>query len=172
MVKSIYLIGFMGVGKSTVGMELAKQLNFAFLDSDVEIEKEQEQTISAIFQHNGEADFRALETAWLLRNKLDKTVFSMGGGAFGVAENRDVMLNAGTVIYLQASADKLTERLMNDATERPLIAEFRHNFDQLKKRVSHLLELRQSFYQQAHFTVNADNPLQSVVHEIMEIAQR
>ncbi|RWZ60092.1 shikimate kinase [Halobacillus fulvus] len=113
----IYLIGFMGSGKSTVAEQLSERLGLPFIEMDAEIEKQQNMKISDIFAKHGEAYFRAQETSFL-RTLEDESIVSTGGGVIVTPENHR-LLNEGTVVYLKASWETIVERLQGD-TERPL----------------------------------------------------
>ena len=109
----IYLIGFMGVGKSTITKQLAKQLNISFLDTDQKIKKKKKKSISNIFKINGEIYFRKLETK-LLYQLNNKQVIACGGGLPLFNNNMEYIKKTGVSIYLKASADFLFMRLKNE----------------------------------------------------------
>lgn len=119
-VSNVYLVGFMGVGKSTVGRLLAKKLGSLFFDTDDEIEKSSGLKISQIFDQQGEQAFRSLETDVLSRLKSQAgAVVSTGGGIVGKAENWEIMNQSGSVIYLHADWSTIESRLV-DTLHRPL----------------------------------------------------
>lgn len=123
MKKNIILSGFMGSGKSTVGKLLAAKQGVRLIDTDQYIEHKQGQTVTAIFQTGGEAYFRQLETECLtelLRTQPSGQIIAVGGGLPVKAENRRLMKQLGTVIYLEAPLSTLMERLKEDHT-RPLL---------------------------------------------------
>lgn len=119
---NIILIGFMGCGKSTVGFKLSYRLRRAMEDTDKLIEKEEGRTISEIFETDGEAYFRKLETECL--KKLVRTanhkIISVGGGLPVREENHALIKELGTVVYLRAKAETVYERVKHDTT-RPLL---------------------------------------------------
>ena len=119
--KNIYLVGLMGVGKSTVGKKLASRLGVAFIDSDQELERRNGVTVSTIFDIEGESGFRARETR-LLEELADQEigVIATGGGVVTQAVNRDILKRKGRVIYLNASVDLLWSRLRY-CRSRPLL---------------------------------------------------
>lgn len=121
--KNIILTGYMGSGKTTTGMELAKRLEFTFVDTDGLIENRQRRSISQIFAADGEAAFRDMETA-LLRQMIDdgseRLVISTGGGMPVREENRRLLSALGTVVYLKAEPCTIYDRIKNDTT-RPLL---------------------------------------------------
>lgn len=119
---SLYLVGMMGAGKTTVGRMLARRLKLRFVDSDHEIEARCGVKIPVIFEIEGEAGFRARETqaiAELVR--LDGIVLATGGGVVLAAENRQLLAERGTVVYLRATPEHLYERVRQDRN-RPLLA--------------------------------------------------
>jgi shikimate dehydrogenase len=119
---NIVLIGFMGSGKTTVGKELAKRLHMDFLDTDSYIEEEAGKTITEIFKEDGEEAFRKLETEVLehLRDTVNHTVFSTGGGMPLRVENARLLKEIGTVYYLMADSYTIYDRV-KDNTDRPLL---------------------------------------------------
>ena len=119
---AVFLTGFMGCGKSTVGGCLSRLLSLPFTDTDARIEQEQKKTISEIFAQDGEEAFRGLETAALARigAKKVRQVVSTGGGLPLRRENRSLMKAAGTVVFLRVRPETVYERLRGD-TSRPLL---------------------------------------------------
>ena len=119
---AVFLTGFMGCGKSTVGGCLSRLLSLPFTDTDARIEQEQKKTISEIFAQVGEEAFRGLETAALARigAKEGRQVVSTGGGLPLRRENRSLMKEAGTVVFLRVRPETVYERLRGD-TSRPLL---------------------------------------------------
>ena len=119
---NVILIGFMGCGKSTVGIKLSYRLRRSLLDTDKIIEKEENRTISDIFVTDGEGYFRDLETQCL--KKLIQTeknqIISVGGGLPIRKENHTLLKELGTVVYLRAKPETIYERLKHDTT-RPLL---------------------------------------------------
>lgn len=112
----ISLIGYRGSGKSSVGAQLAARLNWNFVDADVELERRAGESIAQIFANRGEPYFRHLEAS-LLAELLtgDQLVLATGGGAILNPATRDALRLAGPVIWLQASAQLLCERILGDA---------------------------------------------------------
>lgn len=120
--RNVFLVGLMGAGKSTAGRLLARRLRRPFLDSDHEVERRCGVTIPVIFEIEGEAGFRARESAVLAElSALRDVVLATGGGAVLSAENRRLLAARGTVIYLHALPDALYERVRQDRN-RPLLA--------------------------------------------------
>ncbi len=119
--KNIFLIGPMGAGKSSVGKFLAQQLNMDFYDTDEEIEKRTGVEIGWIFDIEGEDGFRKRETAVIKELvRLPNIVLATGGGSILEAENREILNNNGTVIYLEVTLGFQHHRTVNDS-RRPLL---------------------------------------------------
>jgi len=120
--KRIYIIGFMGSGKSTAGKKLAAALKWSFIDLDNEIEKLQGKTISEIFSGSGEEMFRLIESETLHSLNIEgDTVISVGGGAPCFSQNMEFMKETGIVIYLRMTPGQLKSRLSGETGERPLL---------------------------------------------------
>lgn len=148
--KSIFLIGFMGSGKTTIGKRLAKRLSYSYVDTDHIVERNQDCAISHIFAHEGEALFRNYETN-ALKQSIDAQIISTGGGIVERAENRQFMNESGIVIYLQATFNNISTRLQDDPT-RPLW----NNQDTDSKK--DLFNRRLSLYEKcADHIINTDN---------------
>ena len=119
----VYLVGMPGAGKTVVGRELAGRLGVPFVDLDAEIERERGQPITAIFASEGEAAFRAMEAATLVKaGAHDPAVVSCGGGVVLEPANRITLRNTGTVVYLDVPIELLRRRV-RPAEDRPLIRE-------------------------------------------------
>jgi shikimate kinase len=119
---SVYLVGMMGAGKSTVGRLLARRLKLRFLDCDDEIERRCGVKVPLIFEIEGEAGFRARESEVLAElTALKGIVLATGGGAVLAADNRRCLAAHGTVIYLRARPEDLYGRVRHDRN-RPLLA--------------------------------------------------
>lgn len=122
MKDNIILIGFMGSGKTSVGIKMSYQLKRTMIDTDKWIERRQKRTVSEIFEGSGEEAFRAMETNCLkeLLCRTDKQIISTGGGLPMKEENRALLRELGTVFYLKAAPETIYERLKSDTT-RPLL---------------------------------------------------
>jgi shikimate kinase len=119
----VYLVGMPGAGKTVVGHELAGRLGVPLVDLDAEIEGERGQRVSEIFASEGEASFRALEAAALVKaGANDPSVVSCGGGVVLEPANRITLRNTGTVVYLDVPIEQLRQRV-RPAEDRPLIRE-------------------------------------------------
>ena len=119
----VYLVGMPGAGKSTVGQELAGRLGVPFVDLDVEIERETGSRVAEIFRDEGEASFRALEAAALVKASMqDPAVVACGGGVVLEPANRITLRNTGVAVYLNVPIEELRRRVQ-PAADRPLIRE-------------------------------------------------
>ena len=153
----IFLIGFMGSGKSTIGRELADRLGFDFLDLDEVIEKSAGLPVVEIFARQGEPAFRRLEAGCLRQTlPLRRTVVATGGGTPCFYQNMEWMNNHGVSVFLDIPPATLAGRLENDSTRRPLLKG--KTGRQLADLISHKLASREAFYHLAHFTCHADAP--------------
>lgn len=152
----IFLIGFMGCGKSTIGIALAKQMGLEFIDLDKYIEKKDAKSIQQIFEQNGELDFRKKEKIALLEVcKKNNIVISTGGGTPCFFKNLQTIQKKGKTIYLKMEAKELKERLVNQQTQRPLISN--KSDEELQSFINTTLLEREEFYNQADFIVNGKN---------------
>lgn len=160
-VRAVFLVGFMGSGKNTVGQELARRLGWDFFDLDAQIEAREQQSIPEIFRIQGESAFRAAETSALrdLTNSLAgdsaardsaarDSVVALGGGAFVQETNRE-LLRPWPSVFLDAPISELWQRCLqheaDDGANRPL----RNDFQQFAQ----LHAERLPFYRQAHAVV-------------------
>jgi shikimate kinase len=151
----IFLIGFMGSGKTSIGKRLALQTGFAFVDTDRFIEMQQGMTVAEIFEQRGEAAFREMEHDMLLYlQSHDSAVVSTGGGMPCHHNNMNVMLASGKVIYLKTSPQELARRLLAARDERPLISG--KNEEDLLHYIMEQLTLREPFYNRATLTVQTE----------------
>lgn len=154
----IYLIGFMGCGKSTHGKALAKQLAFDFVDMDEALQQSLSKPITDLFNEpNGEMTFRKLESEWLKKNAalLKNTVIATGGGAPCFFDNMEVMNKTGITVYLQLHPGSLFHRLAPGKLKRPLIAKFSDT--ELMDFIHTKLLEREYFYRQAHIMVKGES---------------
>jgi len=109
----IFLIGFMGSGKTTVGQKLARRLGYSFIDMDMQIEKESSMSINQIFKELGEDGFRRREHDLLLRIiRMDNVVVSTGGGVPCFDNNMELINQNGMSIYLKMTPESLVKRLV------------------------------------------------------------
>lgn len=164
--KNVILIGFMGCGKTTVGIRLSYRIRRVLEDTDKRIEKEQGITISEIFAQKGEPYFRDLETDLLRRLSQEnyQRVISTGGGLPMREENRTLLRQIGTVVYLRIQPETVYQRLQNDTT-RPLL-----QCEDPLGRIRELMEQRAPLYEEAaHIIVDVDDlDMEQVLERITE----
>jgi shikimate kinase len=171
----IYLTGFMGAGKSTVGPILANTLGWDYYDLDKVIELKTGKKIRQIFEESGENYFRELETAQLKEISAgDNLVIALGGGTISSANNLSILQRYGEIIYLKTSLESVYKRLrfkddrpllkVNEAIENPE--------EEVMKRLTLLYESRKAFYEKADFIVETESvPIGSTVDYIAKIIQ-
>ena len=157
----IYLVGFMGAGKSTAARALAKRLDWKVEDIDALVERAERRDIPAIFRESGEAFFRAREREALITLLPERgVVVASGGGTFADAANRELMLRDGAVIWLDAPLSTVLQRVPSDG-RRPLAAD-RLGMEQLYNQ-------RLATYRQAHLRVDAGRgSVEELVDHILE----
>ena len=152
----IYLVGFMGSGKTTVGRILGEELGWQFVDLDDDVEADQRKPIGEIFEQQGEATFRTIETA-MLKNRVrmiergTPTVLALGGGAFVQPGNFELIENNGVTIFLNCPIERALERVRGHA-HRPLARDV--------ERFKQLYHSRQPLYAKAdyHIPIDSDDP--------------
>lgn len=162
----LYLVGFMGAGKSTVGSALADELGWPFIDVDAEIEKREGISISELFANRGEAAFRDIETEEIRKcvhavQSGVPSVIALGGGAFTQPRNWDLLENNGVTIWLDCPFDIVCQRLDGDRT-RPLAED--------RVRFARLFEDRRPLYGRADFRVPiAAEEIGAIVQRILQL---
>ncbi len=150
----VYLVGFMGVGKSTLGRQLATKLGYEFLDLDKAFEAKYKVSINDFFKKYGEELFRKLENEVLVSTfSMEKVVISTGGGTVCHFNAIQQMNNNGTTIYLEMTEAAIVNRLQNAKRKRPLVVN--KSESELLDIVKVKLKERVPFYQQASYNVNA-----------------
>ena len=156
----IYLVGFMGCGKSTVGRALAEEIGWNFSDLDEDIERIRGLAIPQIFDTLGEAVFRQVETAALIERVASVRsgrphVVALGGGAFSTGENRDLVLAHGVTVWLDCPYATI-ERRVAAATHRPLARD--------PVALRKLFDIRRASYERADFRIEVpgDDPRDGV----------
>ncbi|MFO7977326.1 MAG: shikimate kinase [Bacteroidales bacterium] len=151
----IYLIGFMGSGKSTLGKRLARRLDYGFQDLDHEVEKNQGMSVGEIFSKHGEAYFRKLEQKQLHETALhDNMVIATGGGTPCFFDNMDFIIRSGMSVYLRMSHLSLAHRLENAFTRRPLLDDLQG--EPLQQYIAQKLQEREPYYLQAHCIIKGE----------------
>lgn len=153
----IFLIGFMGSGKTYWGRQLSQKLQIPFFDLDSVIEEKEESTISSIFANRGEEYFRMLEkdVLYMLTESHESFVMATGGGTPCFFNNIDCMKNRGTTVWINCSVDCLYSRLVKEKEKRPLISAIPD--DELKAFIIKKFADRKIFYQQANVIISEDD---------------
>lgn len=155
----IYLAGFMGSGKSTVGPILANTLGYEFVDIDKLIEQKAEQPIVQLFETVGEKGFRSLEREVLREVAgLDGYVVSLGGGTIANEENFRLIQQSGIVVYLRLPLEEILQRVRHKQ-DRPMLKSREGKPlppDELAARIEQLLRRREQFYDRADIIISTD----------------
>lgn len=153
--KRIFLIGYMGAGKTTVGKDLAARMGLSFIDLDGYIERRYCKTVRQLFAEKGEEAFREIERKMLHEvSMFEDVLISTGGGTPCFYENMAFMKEAGTVIYLKVSVEELTKRLELCKHTRPVLQG--RSGDALKSFIADSLRQREPFYHQASIVFEAE----------------
>lgn len=161
----IYLLGFMGTGKSTIGAILARKMEMEFIDLDDYIEKISGLSIQEIFETGGEASFRKLEQKCLyVLSERDNLIIATGGGTPCHFQNMRLIKNSGVSIYLNCTAEVIYERLYDKRATRPLISN--KSDDELKRDIINLLSERRQYYEQSDIIVNAHAEPEEIVKDV------
>lgn len=151
----LFLIGYMGSGKTTLGKCLAKKLGLSFIDTDFFIGNRFRKSIDQIFKECGEEGFREMEHKVLQEIvAFENTVVSTGGGTPCFFNNMDLMKEYGTTIYLKVDAEELATRLKNRKSSRPLLKDKSNT--ELQEFIEGNIEKRETYYNEADFIVPAD----------------
>lgn len=165
--KNIFLIGLMGTGKTTVGRQLSRKLKMDFYDSDRVIEERTGADIPLIFEKEGEAGFRKREADIIDElTQKQRIILATGGGAVLDAENRNHLVNRGTVFYLKSNLKTLVERTSKDKN-RPLL----QADEPIEAILQRLLEQRGPLYEETadHVIETANNSIHSVIQAIIRV---
>jgi shikimate kinase len=163
----IYIVGFMGSGKSTAGKKLASILDWTFIDLDKRIEEVTGNTIAELFSQYGEIHFRNVESEILRSLKSQKrTVISTGGGTPCHDDNMDFMLETGLTIYLKLTPGQLSSRLSESTHERPLIKDL--NKTELLCFIEEKLSYREKWYNLSEITMEGIDLDISLLHSIVK----
>ncbi len=141
----IFIVGYMGSGKTTVGRRLARSLSLQFVDLDLFIEGKYRKTVSQLFEERGEEGFRELERLALREvAEFEDVVISTGGGTPCFFDNMALMNRAGITVYLKAEPEELASRLAASRTVRPLISS--KSKEELTAFITEHLSIRERFY--------------------------
>ena len=165
---NLYLVGFMGTGKTTVGRGVALRLGFQTVDSDYEIERRQGRTVAQIFAAEGEAAFRALEGKFIESgHPARRTVVACGGGLVVQPGMLDLLRTKGVVICLHATLDTILQRTAPTRT-RPLL-----NVENPEVRIRQLYAEREEIYKRAGTVILTDfRPLHDIVAHVLRAYRR
>ena len=151
----IFLTGYMGAGKTTLGKAFAHQMNIPFIDLDWYIEERFHKTVGELFAERGETGFRELERNLLHEvAEFENVVISTGGGAPCFFDNMEFMNRMGKTVFLDVHPDVLFRRLRVAKQQRPILQGKQD--DELKAFIVQALEKRAPFYRQAQYIFNAD----------------
>ncbi len=166
----VFLTGFMGSGKSSIGEILANVLGYDFFDLDKEIERRQGTRIKHIFEAQGEEVFRRMESKELRElAQKENIVVALGGGSLLKDSNMECVKEKGILVYLKLEPAALTERLLH-SKKRPLILNKEGEVleaEKLLQRVQGMLKERQGMYNQAHLAVDlANEPIGKAVDKV------
>ncbi len=149
--KRVFLVGYMGVGKTTIGKLLSKELGVQFIDLDKYIESRYRKTVPDIFAEKGEEKFRMIEREMLREvATFQDVLISTGGGTPCFYDNMDLMNQHGVTVYIKASAKQLVSRLLASKGVRPVIQG--KSPEELKDFVTNHLSMREEYYSKAKLT--------------------
>jgi shikimate kinase len=163
----IFLIGFMGSGKTYLGKQLASKLGFLFVDVDSIIENTEGVTIAQLFDNQGETHFRKIESERLQGlGKWDEVIISTGGGAPCFHENMEWMNAHGITVYLKTDPNLLLNRLKSETESRPLL---RGKTDaELLEFIKNKVRERTPFYEKAKIIVEQNEDGEEIIFEILK----
>lgn len=165
---NLYLVGFMGTGKTTVSRIVAARLGHRWVDSDHEIERQQGRPISEIFATAGEPAFRAMEREFIVSgHPAERTVVACGGGLVVQSGMLEALQARGVVICLHATVETILRRTAGNR-QRPLL-----NVEDPEKRIRDLYAARESVYRRSGSVILTDNrPQLEVVQHVMRVYRR
>lgn len=176
MNSTIYLTGFMGSGKSTIGPILANTLGWDFSDLDTLIENKTGKKIREIFEQEGESYFRKVETDTLKEiSELQNVIISLGGGTIANKENLEILKKTGKIIYLRVSLNTVYHRLKYKK-DRPALTKSDSESlsrNEMADRIKKLMNTRAKYYEQADYTIDTDtNSLGKTIDKIVKIISK
>jgi len=152
----IFLVGYMGAGKTTIGKSLALRMKLNYIDTDQFIEKRYRKKVSDIFASEGESRFRDIEHRVLLEvSEFEDIVISTGGGLPCFNDNMTMMNNSGCTVYIEVSGEELADRLRVSKNVRPVLKN--RTGSELTDFVNSSLNIRKPFYEQAKIRFQVEN---------------
>lgn len=162
---NLYLVGFMGTGKSTVGRQVAKQMDFQFIDSDQEIERVQGKLVSTIFTEQGEAAFREMERDFVEQgHPMQGCVVACGGGLVVPSGMLELLRQRGVVMCMHAPIEAILQRIKN-TTHRPLL-----QVEDREERLRELYAKREELYRRTGTMVLTDGrPMREIVAHVLRV---
>ena len=168
MNKNLILAGMMGVGKSTLGKALSLQLKMNFIDTDVEIEKSESETINSLFENKGEDYFRKVEKKICLNSiKKSNSIIAVGGGAFVSDEIRILALKECICFWLDLDLKILKDRL-RISKKRPLL-----RMGNINERIDDIYDQRKNSYNLANYKISCNNKdKDKIIKEIVQIYEK
>lgn len=167
--RRIFLIGYMGAGKTTLGKELAKQMNLSYIDLDHHIEQRYCQTVRKIFDEKGEDAFREIEKKVLEEvASFENIIISTGGGAPCFFDNMSLMKDTGLTVYLKATTDELIRRIELNKQARPVLQN--RSAEELVSFIDEALKVRLPFYEQAH--IHFDAEMMNTAEDIVALTEK
>lgn len=165
-INRIYLIGMMGVGKTTKGKKIAQLLGYLFIDLDREIEKHLNKNITQIFEEDGEEFFRKTESEVLQSIKNNRVVIATGGGTPCYFNNMQFIKNNGISIYLKAKPGLIFQRIYQKPDKRPLLKGM--NESEIKAFIDKKIAERESYYLKSdHIFEIPATSVESIVNSIL-----
>ncbi len=152
----VYLTGFMGSGKSTIGPILANTIGYSYLDIDREIELCTQKRVTEIFLEQGEPFFRTIERSVLEKHRIQhRCVISLGGGSIADEINFEMIRSSGLLVYLKADLEHIFQRLKHK-TDRPILKSEDGSIlsdDELRRKIRSVLDVREPFYNRADLVI-------------------
>lgn len=166
----IFLIGFMGAGKSYWGRQLSEKLGLPFFDLDEQIESNEGKTVNDLFELHGEEHFRLLEkdTLHIITESHESFIISTGGGTPCYFNNIEFMNNRGITVWINTSLETISERLTNEKDHRPLLKDF--SAEQLRGFILKKFADRKIYYEMSQIIIddehkNVENIIERIFHE-------
>jgi shikimate kinase len=148
----VFLVGFMGTGKTTFGKKLSQALGYSFIDTDVYIENTYRKSINELFAEKGEEAFRTIEKKILEEvSEIENIVIATGGGTACFNNNMELMNNKGVSIHLQTPTEEIAQRLISGKMKRPLLKD--KTSEEIVLFINELLPKRLPYYEKADLTI-------------------